>query len=244
MIVHYVAGYGRSGSTTLGRVIAQNGGAVGVGEVAVLGDGSFVEDARCSCALSYGQCPYWTGVESGLIAREGTAKLPMMGRWEGLAGLVLPMRILRRLVHSRAYSTAHPSVAWADGIAALCDSAGGAIVDTSKTTRRTANRPRLLVASGAAVELWLPTRPLADVVASHRAAQRRRGRRGLWARSAIAVVPSRTLSFATARWCATLLRRPLNRSSLDETVEAFEALDGVDVVEHLIAGNRNRHRGL
>lgn len=242
MIVHYVAGYGRSGSTTLGRVVAQQHAAVGIGEVAALADGAFVESARCSCGRGYAECPYWTSVEAAL--RGGGSPLPSIGPWEGLPGLVLPMVVLRRIVRRRAASARHRDVSYAAGVAALLGAADGAVVDTSKTTRRTANRPRLLRASGADVRLWLPWRPVRAVIASHRSAQRRAGRSGAWWRSAVAVVPSRAMAFVATAWCAASLRRRPRLSPLERTLAELEALPQADPVEHLIAGNRNRHQNL
>ena len=151
--------------------------------------------------------------------------------------------MLRRLVRQRRFSAAHPRVPFDVAVRVIAEEAGGSVVDTSKTARLTANRPRLLAAAGFEVVQHLSTRPLPDVVRSHRAARSRQGRPGSWWRSALIVTFGVATSRLAARWCALSLRRPLDTRSLGDSVARTSVFGEVAGREHVIAGNRDRHQG-
>ena len=244
MIVHYVTGYGRSGSTTLGRVLAQEYGAIVMGEAWVLRNPGFAEAAQCSCGDSYRLCPYWASVAAGLKAAEGNVPIAPLGRLEGALGLLVPMRRLRREVRRRAFGASQPNVTYADGVWVLAQAAGGAVVDTSKTTRHTSNRPRLMRATGLEVRLYQGRRPLQQVVHSHQAARIRQGgaaSRTRW-RSYVVVTINRFLSHRAARVVGRSLRQPLQVSTIDCITHRFASFEENPEFVHLIAGNRSRRR--
>ena len=56
----YIAGYGRSGSSILARLLAQQDGIVSLGEFH-MAPGKFREDAPCSCGEPLSQCKFWSG---------------------------------------------------------------------------------------------------------------------------------------------------------------------------------------
>ncbi|WP_045363682.1 sulfotransferase family protein [Methyloceanibacter caenitepidi] len=62
----YVAGYGRSGSTLVGRLIASTGQALDVGEVAMAPLFLSKPKSRCSCGARLTACPVWGAVPEEL----------------------------------------------------------------------------------------------------------------------------------------------------------------------------------
>lgn len=249
MKVLYVSGYGRSGSTLLGRLLSLQHTAVAVGEVTHVASAGFLDRARCSCGHPYPGCDYWSGVHQRLTAlNDAGGTTPRLSHTtrrllEGLPGLLVPAPVLRRLAHRCAFSERYPAVSFAQGALSLAEGAGTPIVDISKTTRTTANRPRLLRACGAEMDLYLAWRPVHEVVASHRSAQLRRGRPGPVWKSAVAVVVGRTLAVLSARWCALSVGSGLSRVALSDISGATMPAPstGPESLDHAIAGNRARH---
>lgn len=60
--VAFVAGWGRSGSTLLDRLLGQVDGVASSGEVRETWQRGPVEDRRCGCGARFGACPYWQRV--------------------------------------------------------------------------------------------------------------------------------------------------------------------------------------
>ncbi len=58
----YVGGFGRSGSTLVGRVLGQPQGAICVGETCYLATRGLIEDVQCGCGLPFRQCDFWSAV--------------------------------------------------------------------------------------------------------------------------------------------------------------------------------------
>ncbi len=58
----YLGGYGRSGSTVLGRVLGEAPGAICVGETRYLWSRGLEDDVRCGCGASFRECELWTAV--------------------------------------------------------------------------------------------------------------------------------------------------------------------------------------
>lgn len=244
MTVVYVCGYGRSGSTLLGRVLAADQRAVAVGEVTNMSSVAFLANSLCSCGRPYPTCAYWAEVHQRL-AHLSSGKDPLSQRrrrfLEGLPGVLLPLSTLRRLVRSAAFSERYPGVPFDVGVRILAEAASTvAVVDISKTTRLTANRARLLRASGQDVELHLPWRSLSDVIASYRAAHARRGDKTLWWTAALAVTVGRLFSLLAAVWSATSLGVRLHRTTFDQVMERAARQPADDSLNHMIAGNRSR----
>jgi hypothetical protein len=245
MKVIYVCGYGRSGSTLLGRLLAMRTGAVAVGEVTHLASANFLRRARCACGEAYPRCGFWCEVDRRLTALDTDQRELSQRRrrlLEGLPGLMVPQRLLRRLLRRCAFSEHYPTVPFAEGVSVLATVADTAIVDISKTTSPTANRPRLLHAAGLDVELWLPWRPAREVITAHRAARRRRQHSASWWRSAATVSINRPLAFLSAHWCAWTTRSRLPMLALADVVaQAAQQTVESSSLDHAIAGNRSRH---
>jgi hypothetical protein len=60
--VLYIAGYGRSGSTLLERLLGQQPDCIAVGELTHIWQRSFLENQLCSCGKRFDECPFWRGV--------------------------------------------------------------------------------------------------------------------------------------------------------------------------------------
>ena len=136
-IVAYIAGYGRSGSTWLTRLLGQSPGVAAAGEIARSDD--WIGSTRlCTCGLPIAVCPFWTAVRQGLPREQGASRfwrtmlesplVLLFGFWWIPAG-----QRQRYRDHERAIMT---------GIAA----AGSArvVVDSSKTSRLAAGRAAAL----------------------------------------------------------------------------------------------------
>ena len=57
--VLYVAGWGRSGSTILGRILGQVSGFFLVGELRYVWDRGLIENRLCSCGVHFRECQVW-----------------------------------------------------------------------------------------------------------------------------------------------------------------------------------------
>lgn len=55
----YVGGFGRSGSTLVGRVLGQPSGAICVGETCYLATRGLIEDVQCGCGQPFRACAFW-----------------------------------------------------------------------------------------------------------------------------------------------------------------------------------------
>lgn len=62
----YIAGYGRSGSTLLERILGSHENIVGTGELSMLLPLLDKQDFRCSCGESLGKCSFWSDVIDNL----------------------------------------------------------------------------------------------------------------------------------------------------------------------------------
>ena len=60
----YIGGYGRSGSTLLGRVLGELPDAVCVGETRYLWSRGLTDNVECGCGVPFRSCPFWSAVGS------------------------------------------------------------------------------------------------------------------------------------------------------------------------------------
>jgi hypothetical protein len=60
--VIYVVGWGRSGSTLLGAMLARRLGGIAVGELERVWELGFRKNHRCSCGLAFRDCSFWVEV--------------------------------------------------------------------------------------------------------------------------------------------------------------------------------------
>lgn len=136
-VVAYIAGYGRSGSTWLTRLLGQSPGVSAAGEIAQSDD--WIASGRpCTCGLPIAECPFWSAVRQGMPREAGGSRF-----WRAM--LESPLVLLfgfwwipaaerqRYRRHERALMS---------GIAAAGESR--VVVDSSKTSRLVAGRAAAL----------------------------------------------------------------------------------------------------
>jgi hypothetical protein len=146
-VVAYIAGYGRSGSTWLTRLLGQSPGVSAAGELAQSHD--WIASRRpCTCGLPIAECPFWSAVRRGLPREAGGSRF-----WSTM--LESPLVLLfgfwwipaaeqqRYRDHERALMT---------GIAAAGEAR--VVVDSSKTSRLVAGRAAALQ-SVAGLDVWI-----------------------------------------------------------------------------------------
>jgi UDP-N-acetylglucosamine transferase subunit ALG13 len=61
-VVLYLAGFGRSGSTLLERLLGETPGVMALGEVVHLWERGVLLDQTCGCGEPFSRCPFWTEV--------------------------------------------------------------------------------------------------------------------------------------------------------------------------------------
>ena len=102
----YIAGFGRSGSTLLDRLLGSTAGLHSGGEIDSVWTLGLVEDRLCSCGASFSGCPFWQAVGSNsfsslrtheidAIVRYTRSAFPAVKMWR-----ILSSRTRKRLVNS------------------------------------------------------------------------------------------------------------------------------------------------
>lgn len=135
--VIFVSGKGRSGSTVLSMVLGELDGVVAGGELRFLWRRGIIENRRCGCGRSFGDCPVWSEVAAHLVGDPGSvvgevgpvaAAHDRIFRWSSVPRLLAGKRAVRGWDDLRLWGTAagrlYREVASATG--------AGVIVDSSK----------------------------------------------------------------------------------------------------------------
>lgn len=228
-IVHYVAGYGRSRSTVVGMILARREGALVVGE-AHMARRSGSQSRICTCGQEVVSCPFWGSIVLDAISARNLRDIQLLESW---ISLFLPVSVLRWLILRVQVSSELSYFAWLRSHTNQANSLGfDGIVDTSKSTREAAARPLLYHLCGMQVRLYLPERPLREVIASVSTATRRRGETPSKLLP-VKVAVSRTLSHFLTRLAAYRVTTTVNRIELTRN-RVLNQYGG----DHLIAGNR------
>lgn len=76
--VLFIAGWGRSGSTLLDRLLGQTSGTVSVGELREVWGRGVLEDRLCGCGESFSACPFWISVGQKAFGGWDTAEASWM----------------------------------------------------------------------------------------------------------------------------------------------------------------------
>ena len=168
----YIAGYGRSATTTADLVEAVRRNAISCGELWRLPH--LIPIDLCSCGVSIAACPVW----SGQAQRSSRLQLLWFQVLESATTLFVPMPLVHRAVRLELGGGESYQQYWSQAFGAASGASGtSAFVDSSKSTRRTAGRPIALHASGIdIVDLIVTHRPFRDIVQSRRNAFSRSGR--------------------------------------------------------------------
>jgi Sulfotransferase family len=130
-VVAYVAGYGRSGSTFLARLLGQSNGAVAAGELVRWRE--WIGSSRpCACGQPIASCPLWSAVRRALPANAA-------GAWR--TAIESPLVFLFGFWWIPAAARRHYRDAERALFGAVAVASGArVVVDSSKTARRAAGR--------------------------------------------------------------------------------------------------------
>ena len=130
-----VLGWGRSGSTLLGRIAGQMDGFFLVGELRYIWDRGLVENRLCSCGMPFVRCPVWREIVSQALEESGRQSAARMVRLreQGLRTRHLLLDPARaRLRHRVGRMGDYPEVLGSLYRSAQIVSGDRIIVDTSK----------------------------------------------------------------------------------------------------------------
>lgn len=131
--VIYLAGYGRSGSTLLERLIAAGSDAHALGEVLYLWKVGLPADERCGCGALLAECPFWQSVGQRAVGGWGRLNVQEVARarervvrFKYIPGLVAGVGTtshrLNRNRLARVATALYSAAAEVAGTAALIDS--------------------------------------------------------------------------------------------------------------------------
>ena len=243
----YVTGFGRSGSTFLGRQLALFADAMVLGEVASADRAMSLPQHHCSCGKLAEECPVWGTLHYPDARRVGRES------GKGWGTLLLPKAAVARSVPD-PIDLALEDSPLVQGHTLL--------VDISKTTRNTAGRPYYLYARmGFDVRCVFIFRDWRAVQESD-FAKRRRRHQSLSKSARVLSSVKLGLSWSLANFAAMLveLRLPANsctRVRYEDLAQSPEltvaaVLDSLRIPiqrqeqphEHLVAGNRMRDQKL
>lgn len=230
----YVGGYGRSASTLIDSTTAQQIGALSAGELWTLPYRT--PEHECSCGLRLGDCNAW----SGAVYHAGPSLRQSMLLESHLA-LLAPLLVLRHLACRSSPGRASYQEYWTSSIGAACSAQETvSVVDSSKTTRRTAGRALAIHASGAAKieRVIIPIRPVDEVIDSRRAGFERVGRPLILVGLRTRV--GRRLAILTAELVARRLGVSAIRVTAADAIAATGPKTPNDPRSHQVAGNRRR----
>jgi len=135
--VIFIAGYSRSGSTLLGRLLGCGAGCFHIGEAHQLWKQGFQRNGSCQCGELFHQCPFWTAVMAEALgeARDGqVAALRELRR-----RVFRPWRrwvTIRRFMLTNRYwqATQEYGDLWERLVRAICRiGAASVVIDSSKS---------------------------------------------------------------------------------------------------------------
>jgi len=134
--VLFVGGMGRSGSTLMGRLLAEVPGFVTVGELGFIWHRGFAQNVRCGCGVPFRDCPFWQHVlgeafGSGRGPTEGVLQ-ELRTFWDQRALPLVAFPALWPQTYRRRFELYRDHVAALLGAVQRVTGAR-AIVDTSKT---------------------------------------------------------------------------------------------------------------
>lgn len=131
--VIYLGGLGRSGSTLLERLLAEQPGVCACGEVVHLWQRGITGNERCGCGRQFGDCDFWAQVGAAAFGGWDKVSLDRLARLREsvdrtrfvplLAGPVLPAAMRRDLAeYTSYYLRVYQAVAQVSGRTTIIDS--------------------------------------------------------------------------------------------------------------------------
>lgn len=139
----YIAGYGRSGSTLLGRLIARHRFAFDAGEIASLFTTVNNDEQACSCGKTIVDCDFWVNVVQLLEKRLGVGfqnELPNLRKQTEHLSSLPKWMLDRNSAKIKRYSIYLGALYQAISEVSGCS----VIIDSSKSSYRAAWRPNIL----------------------------------------------------------------------------------------------------
>jgi len=262
--VVYIAGYGRSGSTLLERVLSSHPGVFGLGELVNLPRMVNCTLGYCSCGEPVQGCPFWQGVLTEVPISDFGRLLRLQRRLEsfpmGFLSTIMG-RVLRREYQKRVRELF-------SAIVHAAPPGTQYLVDSSKTTWKNALRPITLARiAGLDVVVLHLVRDGRGCIWSNLKGSNRRLEAGVNARIRFATLRT-AISWFLANFAALLCKWVLQKKRylliqyedfVEETTETLSRIGeflGVDFtpqsdalvrgesipIAHQIAGNRMRSR--
>jgi hypothetical protein len=128
----YVGGFGRSGSTLIGRVLGEAENAICVGETCYLITRGLIEDVECGCGRPFSECEFWGEVGESAFGGWSRVDRVEMAAFDTLAS---QYRTLPRAFGVRGHRAAARAYAeWIDKVLRAVAAVSGAevIVEISK----------------------------------------------------------------------------------------------------------------
>lgn len=177
--VVYIAGYARSGSTLLDRLLGAHPNIVSTGELNNFQKWGFLDSQYCSCGVPVSACPFWTAVNRNFLGRihhrEIVSQVYHQNLFERLRYSFL--RPLRKTLLQRQYSRyVHQVVSLYEAIAAVSEAP--IIVDSSKRVLRALNLSEISRSGGIRLKIVHLVRDGRGVVWSLKKSMKRDPRSG------------------------------------------------------------------
>jgi hypothetical protein len=131
--VVYIAGFPRSGSTLLERLLGAEADVFCAGELRRIWERGFIANELCSCGEPFASCPFWDevvevafggpeGVDAEAIAAVITSLDTRGNRWEEIARRTLTRRISRPTLLGEVLPQLYRAIASVSGRPAIVDS--------------------------------------------------------------------------------------------------------------------------
>lgn len=131
----YVGGFGRSGSTLVGRILGQAPGSLCVGETCYLGTRGLLENVQCGCGEPFRACAFWGAVGDQAFGGWGNIDVERLIEAEQLISRFRTLPVHWSLSKRATLASAIDYyVAWLGELygAIACISGARIIVETSK----------------------------------------------------------------------------------------------------------------
>jgi hypothetical protein len=137
LLVLYVAGSGRCGSTLLERVLGEMPGYVNAGELIQLARHVAPRNEACGCGQPFADCPFWTAVGKRAFGGWNSRRLESVSQWQGRVArqrYMPQMPAMKRAVQADMAALG----TWYESLyrAIVGESGAACVVDSSKDMRQ------------------------------------------------------------------------------------------------------------
>ena len=142
----YIAGYGRSGSTLLEKILDAHPDMFGVGELSYLPEEVLDPQSRCSCGATPGECIFWQPILASVLAQTGETwqDLYLLQRQAEASGIYKGRGVYAKPENWQERYARYLKVLYGN-IARALPVARPIIVDSSKTSYTSIHKPGNLI---------------------------------------------------------------------------------------------------